>query len=190
MHYRIGLSAAAGARSSGSDSGDPVYNAAAVIARLEEAGRTLLALPSRGYSPGLRTNAAMLLRHMTEAERGEADSTRLRPAVPPAPDISRMDEAFAWITLIPREHCVLRRVVGARSLVSPVTDRHLYPWRRLGTLLGADHKAVQRWHAQGIDFIVAALSDRGAERFCNCDASGRRTGTAPRRRPQPGGAPR
>jgi hypothetical protein len=52
---------------------------------------------------------------------------------------------------------VLRRIVGARSLVHPITDRHLFPWRRLGKALGADHKAVQRWHAQGIGMIVEAL---------------------------------
>ena len=44
---------------------------------------------------------------------------------------------------------MLRRIVGARSLVHPMTGRHLYSWRRLGTAIGADHKAVQRWHAQG-----------------------------------------
>jgi hypothetical protein len=41
--------------------------------------------------------------------------------------------------------------------VSPVTERHLFSWRRLGGVLGADHKAVQRWHAQGIDMLVAAV---------------------------------
>jgi hypothetical protein len=69
-----------------------------------------------------------------------------------------MDEALGWIPLIPRETYVLRRVVGCRALVSPATERHLFPWRRIGVLLGADHKAVQRWHAQGIDIIVAALN--------------------------------
>jgi hypothetical protein len=38
-----------------------------------------------------------------------------------------------------------------------VTERHLYSWRRLGETVGADHKAVQRWHRQGIDMLVAAL---------------------------------
>ncbi len=133
-----------------------------VVARLEEAGRTLLSLPSRGFSPGLRTNMAMLLRHMTEVEGGEATAKRLRPAVPSAAGISRMDEALAWVALIPREQCVLRRIVGARALVDPVTGRHLYPWRRLGALLGADHKAVQRWHARGIAQIVDALSRRSS----------------------------
>jgi hypothetical protein len=68
-----------------------------------------------------------------------------------------MHESLAWISLIPNERYVLRRIVGARALVSPLTERHLYSWRRLGSVLGADHKAVQRWHANGIDMIVAAL---------------------------------
>jgi hypothetical protein len=72
----------------------------------------------------------------------------------------QMDEAMGWIPLIPFDRYVLRRIVGARSLVNPITERHLYPWRRLAAAIGADHKAVQRWHAQGIDLIVARLNDR------------------------------
>jgi len=75
-----------------------------------------------------------------------------------------MDEAMVWLLLIPTDRYVLRRIVGARSLVHPVTERHLYPWRRLAAALGADHKAVQRWHAQGIELIVAALKPQ--ERGC------------------------
>ena len=69
-----------------------------------------------------------------------------------------MDEAMAWIPLIPIDRYVLRRIVGARSLVHPITERHLYPWRRVATAIGADHKAVKRWHTQGIDLIVARLN--------------------------------
>ena len=126
-----------------------------VIYRLEEAGATLLALPSSGYSTRLRSSSLEIVRVALEAY-GWTDE-RVRPAVPSAEKIDRMDEAMGWITLIPIDRYVLRRVVGARSLVHPVTDRHLYPWRRLGKALGADHKAVQRWHAQGISFIVDAL---------------------------------
>jgi hypothetical protein len=139
-----------------SDNG--LYDARLVLARLEEAGRTLLALPWSGYSTGMRTNAATLIRHMIEAEGGEPVASRARPPVPSAAGITRMDEALAWIPLIPRDRSVLRRIVGARALINPLTDRHLYPWRRLGTMLGADHKAVQRWHAQGVDMIVSALN--------------------------------
>jgi hypothetical protein len=69
-----------------------------------------------------------------------------------------MDETLGWIQLIPLDRYVLRRIVGARSLVHPITERHLYPWRRLAVAIGADHKAVQRWHAQGIDLLVSALN--------------------------------
>ncbi len=126
-----------------------------VIYRLEEAGATLLALPGTGYSTRLRSSSLEIVRTALESYGwGEA---RIRPPVPPAEKISRMDEAMGWIPLIPLDRYVLRRVVGARSLVHPVTDRHLFPWRRLGKALGADHKAIQRWHAQGIALIVQAL---------------------------------
>jgi Domain of unknown function (DUF6362) len=126
-----------------------------VVYRLEEAGATLLALPGTGYSTRLRTSSLEIVRAALDSYGWT--ETRIRPATPSAARITRMDEAMSWIPLIPVDRYVLRRVVGARSLVHPVTDRHLFPWRRLGKALGADHKAVQRWHTQGIAMIVAAL---------------------------------
>ncbi|MBV9248493.1 MAG: hypothetical protein JO227_04510 [Acetobacteraceae bacterium] len=126
-----------------------------VIARLEEAGATLLALPATGYSPRLRTSSLEIVR--TAVESYGWTEKRIRPPVPSAERITRMDEAMAWIQLIPLDKYVIRRIVGARSLVHPISDRHLFPWRRLAAALGADHKAIQRWHAQGIGMIVAAL---------------------------------
>jgi hypothetical protein len=126
-----------------------------VIYRLEEAGATLLALPGTGYSTRMRVSQLDVVQAAAEAYG--ATAARVRPPVPSASRITRMDEALGWIPLIPRDRYVLRRIVGARCLVSPLTERHLYSWRRLGALLGADHKAVQRWHAQGIDMLVAAV---------------------------------
>ncbi len=130
-----------------------------VVYRLEEAGATLLALPGSGYSTRLRTSSLEIVRTALESY-GWSDA-RIRPSVPSAEKITRMDEAMSWIPLIPVDRYVLRRVVGARSLVHPVTDRHLFPWRRLGKALGADHKAIQRWHGQGIAMIVQALNAAG-----------------------------
>jgi Domain of unknown function (DUF6362) len=127
-----------------------------VIVRLEDAGATLLALPGTGWSTRLRQSSLEIVRTAIEAY-GWTDK-QMRPAVPSSSQITRMDEAMGWLILIPPDRYVLRRIVGARSLVHPLTDRHLYPWRRLAAALGADHKAVQRWHAQGIDLIVAALN--------------------------------
>ena len=139
------------------DAADPhtLLDNAFVTYRLEEAGATLLALPASGHSTRLRVSQLDVVHTALEAYGW--DKGRLRPPVPSAARITRMDEALAWIPLIPRDRYVLRRIVGARCLVSPVTERHIYSWRRLGGLLGADHKAVQRWHAQGIDMVLAAL---------------------------------
>ena len=135
--------------------GQPV-DAEYVLYRLEEAGATLLSLPNSGPSTRLRQSTLAPLQDAVEAY-GRGPST-LRPPVPSGARIDRMDQALAWIALIPSDRVVLRRLVGARSLVSPVTGRHLFSWRRLGELVGADHKAVQRWHAQGVDAMVAALN--------------------------------
>ena len=134
------------------------YDAKLVIYRLEEAGATLLALPGSGWSTRLRSSSLEIVRAAIESYGWTAK--RIRPPVPSAARITQMDEAMGWIPLIPLDRYVLRRIVGARSLVHPITERHLYPWRRLGAAIGADHKAVQRWHAQGIDLIVARLNDR------------------------------
>ncbi len=133
-----------------------LFDRTLVICRLEEAGATLLALPRTGWFTGLRASSLEIVRNAIESY-GWTEK-RLRPAVPSAARISRMDEAMGWITLIPLERYVLRRIVGARSLVHPITERHLYPWRRIAAAIGADHKAVQRWHAQGIELIVARLN--------------------------------
>ena len=134
-------------------SGVPRLSEAELVQRLEEAGSTLLALPDRGPSTRLvQTNMIWL-----NDAAGQAHQRRLRPPVPSAADITRMDEALGWIVLIPVENYVLRRVVGARCLVHPMTARHLFSWRRLARAVGADHKAVQRWHAQGIAIIHARL---------------------------------
>ena len=132
------------------------FDAALVTFRLEEAGSALLALPGTGWSTRLRTSSLEIVRTAIESYGWTA--SRIRPPVPSPERITRMDEAMAWLSLIPVDRYVLRRIVGARSLVHPITERHLYPWRRLASALGADHKAVQRWHRQGIDLIVDALN--------------------------------
>ncbi|GAN76371.1 DUF6362 family protein [Acidisphaera rubrifaciens] len=129
-----------------------------VVARLEEAGATILAMPATGPSTRMRLSTLEVVH--TAAESYGWTAGPARPPTPSSARISRMDEAFAWIGLIPEDRYVLRRIVGARSLVHPITERHLFPWRRLGKVLGADHKAVQRWHAQGVAMIVAALGRR------------------------------
>ena len=138
--------------------GDQYVAATAYVqARLEEAGHTLLCLPNTGPSTRLRSSALEIVRAACELELAPPGK-RLRPPVPSAAKIAAMDEAWGWLSMIPNDRYVLRRIVGARSLISPLNERYLFTWRRLGALLGADHRAVQRWHADGIGWIVAGLA--------------------------------
>jgi hypothetical protein len=132
-----------------------------LIAVLEEAGATLLSLPPSGFSPSLKTTALPILREAAEAYGWSA--SEVRPPMPSASRITRMDKAMGYLALIPQDRYVLRRIVGCRALVHPVSGRHLYSWRRLAELLRADHKAIQRWHAEGIRIIIFALRRLAAE---------------------------
>lgn len=136
-----------------------------LVERLEQAGRTLLALPNTGPSTRLVQSGLDWVRDAGDTPMATArsatagkDGGRLRPPIPSSAAITQMDEALAWIPLIPQDRVVLRRIVGARSLVDPMNERHLYSWRRLAIAVGADHKAVQRWHGQGIALILQRLA--------------------------------
>ena len=131
-----------------------------LIDRLEQAGATLLALPASGHSTRLRMTRYECV-HDAVAAYGWQPA-RLCPVHPSNAAIDQMDESWAWLTLIPEPQAMLRRIVGARALVHPITLRHLYPWRRLATLLGADHKSIQRWHKEGLKLILAGLTAQRA----------------------------
>jgi hypothetical protein len=129
-----------------------------VVAALEDAGRTLLAMrfPRHGAPPrSARSGHPDVLHDYAEAYGWERDIA-VRAAVPSREQITRMDEAIGWVMLI--DNAARRRIVFARSLVHPVQDRHIYTWRRLGVAMGVDHKAVQRWHGYGIADIVRGLA--------------------------------
>jgi Domain of unknown function (DUF6362) len=127
-----------------------------VVAMLEDAGRTLLSLPSGGgFSTALQGSGMDVVRNFMDAYGWT--EIRVRPPTPSAVAIDTMDHTFRWLRFIPQDRYVLRRIVGARSLVHPITDRHLYAWRRIGSTLGCDYRAVERWHREAIDLIVAKL---------------------------------
>jgi hypothetical protein len=127
-----------------------------VIARLEAAGSTLIAL-RLSYGPtGHRSAMPEPVREAGQSY-GWSQATA-RPAVPSAAAIDAMDEALGWVGLIPADRYVLRRIVHARAIVSPTNQRHLFTWSAIARLIGADRRAVQRWHAQGIALIAARIN--------------------------------
>jgi hypothetical protein len=137
-----------------------------VIARLEHAGATLLALRLARIGPSEpRSGLPEPVRDVSASYGWSQAATR--PAIPTAADIDRMDEALAWVKFIPDDKFVLRRICNARSLVSPSTGRHLFTWSAIGRLIRADRRAVQRWHAQGIAYIAKGLRNNSRPAYWN-----------------------
>lgn len=132
-----------------------------VIHRLEAAGATLLAMRTRSPYPGLyRCALPDVLRDVydtwdwIELPGGTWDTP---PPAPSAAAVTAMDRTWQWLGLIPDARRVVRRIVGARALVSPATGRHLIHWRAVGKLLHCSHEAARTWHGQGIALIVERL---------------------------------
>ncbi len=158
------------------------WSAELVIALLEEAGATLLSLPSSGCAPaGFRTAWPDFVQAAVEAY-GYQDA-RVRPPRPTAAAISDMDRAFELVQLIPADRRVARRIVLMRALVHPRSERldpHVWSWRRLAKVISADPRSAQAWHAGAIQQIVRRLQAPGL-----CAAAGGRLpppiAAAPRR---------
>lgn len=134
----------------------------AVLARLEHAGRTLLCLNDGSGGGGcvwpfaIVPDPAEAYGYTAEVERWPTPSPR---------DITRMDEAFAWLSLIPDDRFVLRRIVGLRCLVHPISGRHLNSWRRIGVQIRSNHTAVRRWHGEAIGLIGRGLRVASQDRL-------------------------
>jgi len=125
-----------------------------VTFRLEQAGATLLAMRDRSPYPAEYASAwPETLLDAAEAYGWHGETTR--PAIPSNAAVSAMDATYRWLELVASP--LTRRIVAARSLVNPVSGRHVIHWRRLGVMCHADYRAVQRWHAAGIDAIADAL---------------------------------
>lgn len=130
------------------------YTAEDVIARLEGAGTALMGLPSN--SPKLAAKVASY-GYTPELIKGFNDAVGDRTArlTPNQRQITEMDEAFGWLAFIPVR--MKRRIVAARSMVTPQRQTVLFSWRDIGKMVGADYHACQTWHAQGINDILREL---------------------------------
>ncbi len=133
-----------------------VWDGPKVIARLEKAGATLMAMRDAGYSPRLAQPRYEIVRKLFH---DEAPAYRMMLPSPTAEDVDAMDEAFGWVLRIPESRLATRRVVHARALRHPLTDRYVYSWRRIAVTIGSDHKAVMRMHEAGIKIIVGGFTN-------------------------------
>ena len=128
-----------------------------VAVYLEDAGKCLMSMPMSGHTTRARISKLPFV-VPGGLEAFSVGDGRLRLPQPRPETIDRMDEVLAWISLIPQDKVILRRIVGARALLSPVTGRNIYSWRRLGDLLDVDHKTIQRWRKDGLAIIARELN--------------------------------
>ena len=154
----------------------PVHSSATVEAALYRAGRALLALDVGTVWPsGFRSSMPEMLREAIVAYGHVRATFRVSP--PSSSEISAMDQACSWLGLLPgdKHGVILRRVVGARMLVDPRTDRPLYSWRRLGAAIGCSHVHAKTLWLEATTAIARRLDAPGL-----CAASGGRVGPSRR----------
>ncbi len=132
-------------------------DAAHVVACLEAATATLLAMPPGGHSTGLAQSRQDVVHEFMEAYGRDNDArNRLgRRPIPKASAISAMDVVLGWPKLL--ENKAFRRIVALRSLTNPANAKPK-SWRSIARIVGADHKAVKRWHEIAIAQLTRKLN--------------------------------
>lgn len=81
---------------------------------------------------------------------------KLKAPIPRAKEIELMDQILLLPALI--SEVDLRRIVNARSLTTPVSNRHLYSWTKLSFMLRTNPRLVARSYARGLLEIIYKLS--------------------------------
>jgi hypothetical protein len=80
---------------------------------------------------------------------------RLRPPVPTSREIALMDEILLLPALV--SDPLYRRIIHARSLVTPIVPRYLYSWAKLARLLHLDRRTVSNFYLKGMKEIDRKL---------------------------------
>jgi hypothetical protein len=83
-----------------------------------------------------------------------------RRPVPSALEISHMDWVTSWLSLIPNDRWVTRRIVAARMLTNERTGKVRYSYKHLSERIRASSQAVMLWHRQGLVMIQRRLDPK------------------------------
>jgi hypothetical protein len=70
--------------------------------------------------------------------------------------VDRLDEVLGWLWYIetPRH----RRVVVARMLTHPVSEKPVHSWKQIAKTMHADARTVRRWYVGGVEDIIVGLA--------------------------------
>lgn len=134
--------------------------------RLEDAGRTLLRtpIPHNGFPMGHKSGWPEVVRNMSdlfealvgmsEEERQQfwdaENMVRMRPS---AKQIQQMEETLPLFFVI--EDKRRRDITFARSLIHPLSERHIVSYAKLGRKYGIHKDTIRKWHHAGLDEILA-----------------------------------
>lgn len=129
------------------------------MAELQRAGATLAAMAIRDCWPAdYRSTMPDIVRQVSEMDWADDRRVAIRPAVPSAADIERMDRAMAWLPLIGDTR---RRVaVSLAMVVNPITLARKLSDRQIGKALGCSNHTVRRARQAGLGEIVVALGQK------------------------------
>lgn len=152
--------------------GSVVWSPDDVRERLDDAGRTLVALPMpKGERPqSVRSHWPETARQAEDAffalvgadDQIKQDFSRDHNAVRAAPSaraVARMEEVLNWLWYLSDER--KRRLCLARALIHPVSDRHLVSYRKLGRIFGLHHDTMRAWHDRALADLAQALTRDG-----------------------------
>jgi hypothetical protein len=123
---------------------------------LEWAGSRLLAMQIASPFPKEPTAAWPIFAQEANLAYGYTDE-RLRPPRPSAIEIGIMDDMLTLPSLASR--AVERRVLQARLLITPVSHRRLYSWRRIAELLHTSPYTVTRMHLRALREIAPQVPE-------------------------------
>ncbi len=134
-----------------------LYDAELVIGRLNDAGRTLMALWVHGVRPAGYGSGMPEYGHDPEDLRDQMpDPDKIDQ--PNAREVTAMDDALAWLKHIPDSKVHWRRCVGYRMLTSPRNDKPCWSWKRMAVELRSEPKMCENAYNAGIDLIVVELN--------------------------------
>lgn len=133
-----------------------------IIACLEWAGQVLLSMDIKSPKP-TEYRAYWPEYAQDPSEAYGYTGEKLRVAIPKASDIELMEDIYKWLTLI--ENKQPRQVVAIRSLVTPISERYVYPWTKIAITLHMDRRGVKRLHRQGIKDLEYKLDVINLERM-------------------------
>ena len=140
-----------------------------IVARLEDAGRTLMTLPmpARGMPAGSRSAWPEHIQKYWDvfghADQDETEDrrevaarqiNRVRLQASKAA-VDRLDEVLGWLWFIQKPHH--RKAVAARMLRHPISERPVHSWKSIAKEMGTNRELCRYWYKAGVDAIVKGL---------------------------------